>query len=150
VDASFFEDERAGGTGAVLRDYKGNFIAASCKYLPYVASSSMAEAMAMKEGLGLANSMGCNVVLAESDAMEVIQACDGEEAWWGESAAIYADCVDLAVTIGSVSYLHCMREANKVAHSLARESFSRKILCNWVDEPPDFILDELLNDVTEL
>jgi hypothetical protein len=43
-----------------------------------------------------------------------------------------------------------MREANKVAHLLARESFSRKILCNWVDEPPDFILDELLNDVTEL
>jgi hypothetical protein len=43
-----------------------------------------------------------------------------------------------------------MREANKVAHSLARECFSRKILCNWVDERPDFILDELLNNVTEL
>jgi ribonuclease HI len=150
VDDSFFEDERAGGTVVVLRDYMGNFIAASCKYLPHVASSEMAEAIAMKGGLGLANSIGCNVVLAESDAMEVIQACDGEEAWWGESAAIYADCVDIAVTIGSVSYLHCMRKANKVTHSLARESFSRKILCNWVDELPDFILDELLNDVTEL
>jgi hypothetical protein len=48
----------------------------------------MAEEIAMKEGMGLANSIGCNVVLAESDAMEVIQACDGEEAWWGESVAI--------------------------------------------------------------
>jgi hypothetical protein len=109
-----------------------------------------AEAIAMKEGLSLTNSIGCNVVLAESDAMEVIQACDGEEAWWGESAAIYADCVDIAVTIRSVFYLHCMREANKVAHSLARKSFSKKIYCNWVDEPPDFILDELLNDVIKV
>jgi hypothetical protein len=129
---------------------RGNFIAASCRYLPHVASSEMAEAIAMKEGLSLANSIGCNVVLAESYAMEVIQACDGEEAWWGESAAIYADYVDIAVIIGSVSYLHCMRKANKVAHSLVRENFSKKIYCNWVHEPPDFILDELLNDITEL
>jgi hypothetical protein len=105
VDASFFEDEKAGGTSDVLRDYQGNFIAASCKYLPHVASSEMAEAIAMKVGLGLANSIGCNVVLVESDAMEVIQTCDGEEAWWGESANIYADCVDTTVSIGSVSYL---------------------------------------------
>jgi ribonuclease HI len=59
IDASFIGDERAGGTGAVLRDYQGNFIAASCKYLPHVASLEMAEAIAMKEGLSLANSIKC-------------------------------------------------------------------------------------------
>jgi hypothetical protein len=35
-----------------------------------------------------------------------------------------------------------------VRHSLARFSFSNKSDCNWVDEPPSVILDELLNDVT--
>jgi ribonuclease HI len=60
VDASFFKKEHAGGMGAVLRDYQGNVIAASCKYLPHVASSEMAEAIAMKAGLDLVNSIRCN------------------------------------------------------------------------------------------
>jgi hypothetical protein len=63
--------------------------------------------------------------------MEVIQACDREEAWWGESTAIYVDCIDIAASIGNVSFHHFIREANKVAHSLARESFSKKIFCNF-------------------
>jgi hypothetical protein len=46
--------------GAVLRDYQGNVIAASCKYLPHVASSEMAKAIAMKAGLDLVNSIRCN------------------------------------------------------------------------------------------
>jgi hypothetical protein len=43
VDAFFIGDERAGGTEAVFKDYQGNFIAASYKYLPHVASFEMAE-----------------------------------------------------------------------------------------------------------
>jgi hypothetical protein len=75
---------------AVLRDYQGNVIAASCKYLPHVASSEMAEAIAMKAGLDL----------AESDSLEVIQACDGEESWWREYVAIYADCAGIVFQLG--------------------------------------------------
>jgi hypothetical protein len=51
VDASFYDDLKAGATGAVLRDYKGEFIAASSTYIPHVPSAIMAESHAMKEGL---------------------------------------------------------------------------------------------------
>jgi hypothetical protein len=108
----------------------------------------MAEAMAMREGLALANTTGSSWILAES--MEVIQSCVGQDNWWGDSAAIYADCVDMSVSIGNVSFRHSFREANKVAHVLARESFCNKLTCNWVEEPPGFLLDDLLNDVTVL
>jgi hypothetical protein len=37
----------------------------------------MAEALAMKEGLILANAKGCNSVIAEGDQLETIQACEG-------------------------------------------------------------------------
>jgi ribonuclease HI len=150
VDASFHEDTKDGAAGAILRDYKGDFIAASMKYIPHVASASMAEAMAMKEGLCLAQRMGCNNLLAESDSTDIIEACSGEEAWWSESSAIFADCIDQVASIGTVSFAHCPREANKVAHGLAQECFSSKVSCNWVDEPPQFILDAILNDVTIL
>jgi hypothetical protein len=110
-------------------------LAASCKFLPHVPSASMAEAVAMREGLALANTTGSSWVLAESDSMEVIQSCVGQDNWWGGSASIYADCVDRSVSIGNVSFSHCLREANKVAHVLARESFCNKLTCNWVEEP---------------
>jgi hypothetical protein len=48
----------------------------------------------------------------------------------------------------SISIEHCNREANKVAHEVARLAMASKLSCNWVDEPPSFILEALVNDVT--
>jgi ribonuclease HI len=150
VDASFYLDSRACVVGAVLRDYQGSFIAANCSFIPHVASVAMAEAIAMREGLGLAATMGCNALIAESDSVEVIEACTGEAMWWSDSAAIYADILDATTTIDKVIFKHCSREANKVAHDLAKYSFSSKLSCKWVDEPPGFLLNNLVNDATIL
>jgi hypothetical protein len=57
------------------------------------------------------------------------------------------DCIDTVALIGKVLFSHVFRETNRVAHVLARESFLNKNSCNWVDEPPGFVLDDLLNDV---
>jgi ribonuclease HI len=104
-----------------------------------MASASMAEAAALKEGLLLAISVGCNAIVAESDSLETIEACTGEQVWWNDSSAVYAaDCVDLASTIGSVSFKHIPSEANKVADDLAKFSYLNKESCNWVDEPRAF------------
>jgi ribonuclease HI len=60
VDGAFHIDSHAGAVGAVLRDYEGRFIAASTLFLRNVASASASEALAMREGLALANRLGCN------------------------------------------------------------------------------------------
>jgi hypothetical protein len=108
------------------------------------------EAIAMREGLELANRMSSSRVQAESDSTDIIDACKGDERWWNEASAVFADCVDLATSIGDVSFSHCPREANGVAHELARFCYSNCLSCNWIDEPPRFLLDSLLNDVTVL
>jgi ribonuclease HI len=150
VDAAFNVEEGSGAVGAVIRDFNGRFVAATMSLLPHVASAAMAEAAALREGLALADRLGCNSIIAESDSVETIEACSGDLRWWNESAAIFADCVDKAASIGSVTYKFCPREANQVAHTLARHSFSNKMNCNWDDDPPSFLLDSLLNDVTNL
>jgi hypothetical protein len=48
VDGSFYQDTHAGSVAAVIRDSKGNFLAASTIFLPSIASAAMAEAMAMR------------------------------------------------------------------------------------------------------
>jgi hypothetical protein len=90
------------------------------------------------------------MLIAESDSAETIEACTGETRWWNESSAIFADCVDMIPSIGTVSFKLCPREANQVAHEIARFCFSNNISCNWVDEPPSFLFDSLTNDVTVL
>ena len=73
VDAAFFENERAGATAVVIRDEKGNFLAAQCKFLPYAVDVVSSEAQAMRDGLVLANSLGFPRVEAESDSTTVIE-----------------------------------------------------------------------------
>ena len=85
---------------------------------------------------------------AESDSLEVINFCVGQERWWDPAAAIFASCIDEAAMTGKVDFLHCLREANGVAHELADFCFKSIIDCNWLDDPPDFLVDKLLNDVS--
>jgi hypothetical protein len=40
----------------------------------------------MKEGLALAQTLGCNRIIAESDSFETIKACTGDSRWWSDSA----------------------------------------------------------------
>jgi hypothetical protein len=37
----------------------------------------------MRQVLALANRIGCNNVLMESDSSETVDACSDNEAWWG-------------------------------------------------------------------
>jgi hypothetical protein len=50
--------------------------------------------------------------------------------------------------LNSVSFQYFPREANEVAYELARDCFASNI--SRVDEPPDFIICKLLNDVMVL
>jgi ribonuclease HI len=148
VDGSFSADSLLGSVGAVLRDSNGKFIAGVAIYFPHMASAKLAEARAMKEGLILANQMGCSDIIAESDSIDIVEACSGDMRWFDEAAAVFADCVDLCTLIGRVKFKHCFREANSVAHELARHGLSTRSTCTWVDEPPSFLLPSILNDVT--
>ena len=48
----------------------------------------------------------------------------------------------------SISIEHYDRESNQVAHILAGEAISWKVLRIWVDELSSFILESLINDLT--
>ncbi|KAK1611685.1 hypothetical protein QYE76_035358 [Lolium multiflorum] len=67
-----------GATGAVLRDEKGKFIAASCCGIEHVGDVPTAEARALRDGLVLAGQMGCSKLEVNSDCMEVINTMEQE------------------------------------------------------------------------
>ncbi|GAA0159877.1 hypothetical protein LIER_16557 [Lithospermum erythrorhizon] len=53
-DASFFKDHQRGSVGAIVRDGGGEFVGASFRSIPFVSHASIAEALAIREGLELA------------------------------------------------------------------------------------------------
>ena len=57
-------------------------------------------------------------------------------------------CYDLWRDFPLAIIEHCDREANQVAHELARQALEEKVSCIWVDSQPTFITALLANDVT--
>jgi ribonuclease HI len=149
VDASFDADDLRGATGAVIRDCHGAFLAASRGRLEFVHDAMTAEVHALKQGLLLAQSLGCNRVICCSDNLDVVQAMKEGGYSHGVSAAILDDCYYLASNFPKIQFEHNYREANMVAHELARLARGSDQHV-WLDEPPEFIVPLLVNDVTSV
>ena len=49
--------------------------------------------------------------------------------------------------IGTVQFARYYREANGVAHDIAKHSYENHLSCNWADESPSFIHESLVNDI---
>jgi ribonuclease HI len=146
VDASFDADSGFGAAGVIIRDEHGLFVAGSNCIIPFVDSVATAEAMALRDGLTKAESMGCSRLVVNSDCIEVIQIMKNGGYTQGPAAAIYDDCVYLCREFVDVIFEHCPREANNAAHVLAREAVVNPHV--WVDDPPDFLVDVIANDVS--
>ena len=147
VDVAFDQDTGTGGTGAVLRDEAGFFVAASCSDIPFVEDAATAEARGLRDGLLLANEVGCNKIYVEADCLEVIEIMLSGGNSLGPAAAIYEECTFLSSNFISIVFSHCPREANMAADLLAKNSeVSRTIV--WKSEPPGFLVDVLTNDVS--
>jgi hypothetical protein len=84
--------------------------------------------MAMREGLSLDNSISCQRIVAESDSLETVEACTGKARWWNDPSAIFFDCMAMVSSIGNVTFKYCQREANHVAHEIARVYFHNRVL----------------------
>ena len=107
-----------------------------------------AEATALQRGLKLVEQIGCNPVVIETDSMELCQAYNGEIEIWSPYSAILVDCFVRAQRIGKISVQHCKREANLLAHNLARYAFDSNSSIFWDCDPPSFIMPYVQNDVS--
>ena len=147
VDASFHADDLQGAVGAVLGDCRGGFIAASNERLEHVADVGTAEAHTLRHGILLAQRMGITKFIVESDCLEVIETMNNGGFTASGASAIYSDCLVLIIGYTSVSFVHCPKETNSVAHVLARQAVSAPPSV-WIDEPPAFIVKGLVDDAT--
>ena len=82
----------------------------------------------------------------ESESMVAVETINNPKAYFGLDVSIF-ECSQLAMDFTSVSYVHFSRDANHVADSLARHSFSLNSSQFWDSDTLDFILQKIVNDM---
>jgi ATP phosphoribosyltransferase regulatory subunit HisZ len=107
----------------------------------------MAEAKALFDGLAFLERIGCRSCQVEADALEVIQACNRDVDINSPYSAILADCFQKASEMEEIAFPHCHREANQVAHELAKLAYSSRENKVWEGDPPAYIQPFVINDV---
>jgi len=150
VDADFDENGGYNSVGSIIRDCSSGVLAAAHSFVPHLVDAPMVQAYALKEGLMLAQHIGCNRIIIQSDCMEMVYIMKDGGFSANSAAAIYDDYNIIWSGVQDISIEHCRKEANQVAHNLAKRARQYKQNCTWIDEPPNFILDSLMNDVTIL
>uniref|UniRef100_A0A453SM88 RNase H type-1 domain-containing protein n=1 Tax=Aegilops tauschii subsp. strangulata TaxID=200361 RepID=A0A453SM88_AEGTS len=90
---------------------------------------------------------GCNRLIVNSDNMKVIDTMKNGGQSAGAAAAIFEDCFFMACDFPQTSFEHCNREANKVAHELARLA-KCSMTRDWIEEPMEDLVTLLIDDVT--
>jgi hypothetical protein len=63
-------------------------------------------------------------------------------------AAILAECFKKASDMTEISFIHCHREANQVAHELVNYAYRSNENQFWEGDTPSFILSSVMNYMT--
>jgi ribonuclease HI len=142
VDVAFDEDEGCGSVGTIISDCTGGVLIASHDFVPHLVDAPMQEAYALREGLMLAQHIGCNQIIIQSDCMEVVMITQDEGFIANSAAAIYDECNTIWSGFQDIKIGHCNREANQAAHNLARRVMQVKQNCMRDDDTPSFLLLE--------
>ena len=145
-DGACFDEGAASGYGAVIRNEKGDVMAALAVRGGAVHDSEEVEVMACRKALEFAIDAGFTEIVLEGDNALVMKMITQAQPDLSRLGLIYEDIWCLAAGFRSISY-NCIRHsANGVAHSLAR--FAR-LLDNdivWLEVDPPPAMDALFLD----
>ncbi|XP_022156777.1 uncharacterized protein LOC111023608 [Momordica charantia] len=135
TDAAWRADTNTGGIGWILRDEKGEVIKADCRIIRTERNITYLEVMAICEGLRAIRQEHCRPIQQEhcrpihleSDSLEAIhllhrQCQDQTEIIW-----LLEEIWQMMEDMKIVSMRHISREANKVAHDLARRAMENDL-----------------------
>ncbi|XP_058219586.1 uncharacterized protein LOC131330099 [Rhododendron vialii] len=146
VDGSWKKGLMRGGFGIVIRDFRVCFVAASMGFFQWCASSLVAEALAIRQGILLGSQLGLGSVILESDAQLLVNMLNGQAAVSQEVEVVIHDVQVLSNNFHCSSFSFVRRTINNVAHVLAGEGFCGLGYSRWTESPPLWLFGPLSRD----
>lgn len=146
VDAAIKINEDRFGLGVVARDSDGCVVLAAAKTSWLLVSVERAELSAFQWAVELALEYKWAKVVFEGNAQVVVKALQGSISRSFHSQIVVDNVRSAVSSLDCLSFLFCFREANFVAHHLAKWAVAS--ICNnvWCDGGPRWISDLVLSD----
>ncbi|XP_050277978.1 uncharacterized protein LOC126719474 [Quercus robur] len=138
VDGSSSDLEESSSVGVIIRDCKGQTVAAFCKPLQSHYTADLVEVFAMEQGILLAQELQLSKVLFESDARSVINAIN-ESAFGIPHRHIIQDISHAHQSFVFCSFRHFNRAFNGAAHKLAQFARCNRTVHLWKGVTPSFL-----------
>ncbi|XP_059446647.1 uncharacterized protein LOC132178216 [Corylus avellana] len=149
-DARVDRNQACVGLGIIIRDHHGVMRAARNQIRKGCLDPTAAEGMAALLAIQTCVELGFSKVQLEGDAKSIIEAVKSGEPDDSATGQLTADIRSMVGAIPDWEMIHTRREANQVAHCLARAAIIHSMDKVWLYDPPDCIRDHLQADLSAL
>ena len=134
--------------GAVIRNAVGEVMAALSARGEAVVDSEEAKVRAYRKTLEFAIDVGFSELMVEGDNSVVMSTISSNKPNWSRLGVIYDDIGYLAANLSYVSFSCIRRNANSVAHSLARYANELVEEVVWLEDSPPPAHEALYSDLS--
>ena len=145
VDAATFKNPPRMGVGLVVRDHRGDFIAACCQLIQRFDDTELAEAIAIRRAVSFSSEQNLQQVVVGSDCLSVIKKIKSKVHDRSHVAVIIQDVRNLISENPSVTFTYVSRWCNEAAHVIAKQADVFKDVI-WFNEPPEIIRNITCNE----
>jgi ribonuclease HI len=146
VDAGFHNDSNKTSSGWCLRDYRGRFLRAATTWRDGTRSIIEGESLALIEALHALQQQGITHVIVETDSKSVVDAIQHVRGGSSEFSFLISQINNILSCNPNFVVKFVKRQANMVAHTLARAAISQPRRCTF-DTLPHCISSFLINEI---
>jgi len=122
IKATLFGDQQCFGIGMCIRNTQGQFVKALTKWFGCYPSPLEAEALGLREAISWLGELGLSMVQIELDCKLVVEDIMDKSNNQSDFDNILSSCRSLLQQFPNFKIRFIRRQANFVAHTLARES----------------------------
>ena len=149
VDGAVFKNLSNAGTGVLIRDYKGQVVAALSQRFFAPLGPLEVEAKAMEAAVIFARDVGIQNIIFEGDCLQVYNCLHGTSKAPPAVANVLNGISFHLQSFRSFDFSHIRRDGNKPAHILAQHAQFVSDFVAWVEETPSFLETVIASDVPD-
>ena len=146
-DGAIFKEEQESGIGVVIRNNKGQVLAALSKKVTIPATVEILEMLAARKAATFARDLGFSQVCFEGDAELVVKCLQSGSVSNALVGHLAKDFMSIRGYFQSSSIIHVRRQGNKVAHALAGDARFSFPFRAWMEEVPSNIFNFVVRDL---
>ena len=129
-----FRDDNLAGAGVIVRNENGRVIASMAESFQLPFSVTIVEVIAAKKALQFAKDLGLSSIVLEGDSKITIDGLMGEDSSLAEYGHLIDEAKEIAKKLVEVEFNHVQRQANNVAHNIARHARHVSKFSVWMED----------------